>query len=490
MGSWWRTLCLTVVAASLTSCAVARARLDVHEEGWLLVETEHIALQTDLAREPAIARARQLEQYWQVLARMYVLFAPGAKPPAGRFAAVHLDSCVDLRRFRSRAVSGFAIHRPDWLSSPIAITCEAYGDHVFVHELAHVFNHHHFSGLPPWVQEGLATYYSSITVRDGKALVGRAPALAGCVGPSLEDLRRMDHEQFHTSMYGQCSSYYSAWKLVHLLSATGVDRRERFRRYLGALPHSGTSEEAWAKAFGDLPPGHLETDYDEFHQRLYLNGWTTPFAYSEQAPPRVRPLLPREAHLLWLNLLPRDHKSELAAQLQRLVELEPDWPDVLYWRAVLLEGPDAIRLLRDYVARRPDDERGWRALVHMQLDNAVPADHLGLDGTPPPGLAAMEGDVQRLIGLATDARSFNEIAYYFAMRRKPVDGLRFGTRAVRARPACGSCWDTVGLLFFQAGKFSQALKAQERAAGQLGHHAAPGVLARLRRYRAAVASGK
>ena len=161
MGSWRWISCLALVAC-LTSCAVARARPDVHEEGWLLVETPHIALYTDLERGSAIARARELEQYWQLLARMYVLFAPGAKPPAGRFAVIHFGRCFDLRRFHGRAL-GFVFQRPDWLSSPIAVTCAKYGDVTLVHELAHIFNHHHFSGIPAWVEEGLATYYSSIT---------------------------------------------------------------------------------------------------------------------------------------------------------------------------------------------------------------------------------------------------------------------------------------------------------------------------------------
>ena len=106
MGSWSGTACLAAVAASLIECATARARPDIHEDGWLLVETAHVSLHTDLERERAIARARQLEQYWQVLARTYGLVAPGAPPPPGRF-----------RSSTSTAASTFAASAPELAAS-------------------------------------------------------------------------------------------------------------------------------------------------------------------------------------------------------------------------------------------------------------------------------------------------------------------------------------------------------------------------------------
>lgn len=55
---------------------------------------------------------------------------------------------------------------------------------------------------------------------------------------------------------------------------------------------------------------------------------------------------------------------------------------------------------------------------------------------------------------------------------------------------CGGCWDTLALLFFQAGRIESAIKAQERAVSLLAERAAPDVLARLRHYRAAQTAGR
>jgi hypothetical protein len=491
MASWRGSLGLAAVAVSLFGCAAARARPDVHEDGWLLVETPHIKLHTALDRDDAIERARQLEQYWQVLARMYALVAPGAPPPRGQFPVIHLDSCRDVRRFTGS--SAFVFRASDWMSKPIAVTCEANQDSTLIHEMAHLFNHHHFSGLPTWVEEGLATYYSSLIVRDRHAVIGNSPRLYSCQPPALpsfDEIRRMNHEQFHDEAVEHCN-YYAAWKLVHMLNGTGTDRNQRFRRYLASLARSGTSEEAWAQAFGDLPAERLEKDYRDYHWRVRLSGWRALLSASEPTLPRVRPLRPGEAHILWINLLVASGRdAEIAAQLERWASVEPDSPEHLYWRAVTLRGSDALGLLRKYVSRRPDDERGWRALVSLGLATVVPQEHLGVGGTAPAGLAAMEGDVKQLIERSSDVRSYNLLGWYFAMRREAIAGLRFATRAVKADPACGICWDTVALLFFHAGKIPEALRAQERAASRLGHRAGPGVLARLRHYRAAAASSR
>jgi tetratricopeptide (TPR) repeat protein len=298
----------------------------------------------------------------------------------------------------------------------------------------------------------------------------------------------MKYEQFHEDAHEK-ANYFSAWKLVHLLSTTSPDRLRRFRAYLVALGHTRTSEEAWALAFGDLPATELARDYQLYHQRDDLRGWAKPFQWPAPVVPRVRPLRAGEAHVLWAVLLVR-HGERAAAeqQLQLLAAVDPDWPELRYWRALLLRPPDSLKLLREYVARVPKDGRGWRALVTREIDDGLPASYIGLDGAVPPALVAIEGDVRNLIQHASDPLSLNLIGWYFALRQNPVTGLNFAIRALQARPRCGPCWDTAGLLYFQAGKVHEALKAQERAASLYAERAPPDVLARLRRFRAAAAA--
>lgn len=493
MQRWRAWVCIAAIASSSGACAAARARPDVHQDGWLLVETEHIHLRTDLDREDAIERARQLERYWQVLATMYAVVVPGKPAPPGPFHAIHFDRCLDLMRFEQRSEGrGFVFTSRFWMSESIAVTCERQDDATLLHELAHIFNGHHFPGMPVWVNEGLATYYESLTVEDGRALVGRVPGWKShpCQGrsrPRLDALRRMSYEAFHQEYQEGCN-YFSAWKLVHLLTGTEPELHYRFRLYLAGLGRAMSNEEAWTRAFAGEPPGRLAAAYEGYEQQRKLAGWGARYRWSEPALPRVRPLRPAEAHVLWLNLLAQRGKTDLVhQQLAWLAAADPSSPEPLYWRAVILVPSDAAELLRRYLSRRPDDERGWRALVVLEMEQALPAGHLGLEPLPPAGLAALEPDVHQLVARARDPSSFNQIGWYFAMRQQSSAGLPFAVRAIRAAPRCGDCWDTLALLLFQAGKAVDAVRAQERAVALLGEATGRNVLARLRGYRAAAA---
>jgi hypothetical protein len=485
---------IVVLAFLSTACASRLARPDMHEDGWLLVETQHIELRTDVDRDDALSRARKLEQYWQALASMYGLVAPGSPLPRGPFHVIHFDDCGDVDRVADHR-RGFVVIFRYWMDDPVAVTCEGdiETDVVLIHELAHIFNSHYFARMPPWVNEGLATYYQSLKVTDGKAVIGAIPSNLWQLWvepgwlPNIARLRRMNYEEFYDQSR-EARNYFSAWKLVHLLSGTGPDRQRRFRHYLTSLRSTVNSEDAWIQAFGDLPADEIGKEYLAYQQRERVNGWATMYKWTEPPPPRVRTLRAGEIHALWLNLLVHLRGgSDVAKQLESMAAADPDWPELLYWRAVLMERPD-IRLLREYLKRRPQDGRAWRALVSVELDSALPRGYFGLEGRPPPALAAMEPDVLQLIQRASDSTSLNTIGWYFAMRQNPVTGLNFALRSVRAEPGCGACWDTAGLLYFQAGKTREALDAQERAVSLFAERAPAEALARLRRYRAAVAS--
>ena len=467
------------------ACAHSPVRGDIHRRGWLLVETAHIALRTDLDRADATAHAVELEQQWDALAHLYGLVAPGRPPPARPFAVVHLASCSDFERLRGQGVAGFVYSTSD---GDVAVTCEDRGGSTLVHELAHIFNHHHFSRLPRWVDEGLATYYSTLEVRGERAVLGNFPTQLSPLWnhprwlPALDDLRGKTPAEFYDPAHG-AENYFCAWKLVHLLNNTSPGRRRAFRAYLAALGRGEPDQQAWAAAFsGDED---LAADYVTYQRRDRVNRLVTSYRRSRPPPPRIRRLRAGEVHVLWASALQVEHPDQVAAQLDRAREADPDWPGLLYWRATLLRPRDRIALLRAYVTRVPRDPRGWRALVTSQVATATRSRD-PLAAAPPASLAAIEPDVRQLIEHADDPDALNTIGWYWAMRRQPNIGLNFAIRAVRAEPSCADCWDTVALLYFQAGKIEQAIQAQEQATSLYADGVPREVILRLHRYREAL----
>ena len=478
---------LLLLLPLLAACAHSPVRGDIHKRGWLLVETAHISLRTDLDRADAVDHAVKLERDWSALAHLYGLVAPGRPPPGRPFPVMHLASCSDFERLRSGDVAGFVYGSAE---GDIAVTCEDRGGLTLVHELAHIFNHHHFARLPRWLDEGLATYYSTIEVSRGRAVLGNFPSPLSFVWnhpkwlPSLDQLRAMSPGEFYDPMHS-AENYFSAWKLVHLLNNTSPARQQAFRAYLAALGRGEPDHAAWTAAFSGEAGDDLASDYTTYQKRERVNRLVTAYQPTPPAPPRVRRLRPGEIHVLWASALAVEHPDEVAVQLDRARAADPDWPDLLYWRAVLVRPRDRIRLLRDYVTRVPRDPRGWRALVSARIAE-VPGGEEPLIGTPPAALTAIEPDVRQLIEHADDPTSLNLIGWYWAVRRKPNVGLNFALRAVQAEPSCGACWDTVGVLYFQAGKVELAVESQERAAGIYAERVPPDVTTRLRRFREAL----
>jgi hypothetical protein len=98
----------------------------------------------------------------------------------------------------------------------------------------------------------------------------------------------------------------------------------------------------------------------------------------------------------------------------------------------------------------------------------------------------MQDDVRRLIEHSDTPNALNEIGWYYAVAHNPNTGLNFALRAVRTEPSCAACWDTVALLYYEAGKLDLAFEAQERSAGIYAEYAPREVNVRLERYRAAL----
>ena len=190
--------------------------------------------------------------------------------------------------------------------------------------------------------------------------------------------------------------------------------------------------------------------------------------------------------MAWANLLAVAHQDQVAAQLKRAAAADPDWPGLLYWRARLLRPANEMELFRSYLARQPHDGKAWLALVSSGLRRTVRKDHDPLRDPAPPALVALEPDVRKLVEHSSEPIALNQVGWYYALRGNPNAGLNFAIRAVRAEPSCAECWDTVGVLYFQAGKIDLAVEAEERAVEVFAEGAPKEVVERLRQFRVAL----
>jgi hypothetical protein len=155
---------------------------------------------------------------------------------------------------------------------------------IIFHEYTHLITSNAARGLPLWVSEGLADFYSTFEIRpDGKQ------AVLGHVVPrhvellnsqtrwlSLEDLLSVTHE---SPLYneGQRRSvfYAQSWGMVHLLM-TGEPRRTQELAHYVQLTNGGMAHaDAWKRAFGDFD---VERELRRYFSRFTVRGFLFKFA--------------------------------------------------------------------------------------------------------------------------------------------------------------------------------------------------------------------
>jgi hypothetical protein len=491
-----------MIAVALFGCGVPGVKGNIAKAGWIELSSENFHLVTDMDLDDARTQFRRLEQIRWALVDTYSLILPNLRLPPQRFRIVHFDSCKDFREAAGEGVGGYVTRTPDFQLTPLMVTCEGGGHATMVHELSHVINGAVFPDMPLWLNEGLASYYETLRVRDGAVRIGefltkykpiwqQATFLLG-----LDELRAADAKVFY-DLDRRSKNYFAAWKAVHMLN---TKYHAQFRRYMAGLAGAMSDADAWSAAFAQIPADKLGEDYRYYQNRTELLHYQAPYHYRGRvAVPEVRKLRPGEVHAVWVSLqilrsLDRDSRSEARAAIARHLELmaadDPEWPEVLLWRAIASarseESSTAVEILREYVKRAPDDHRGWNALVSLQLPDAD-----GLGPAPPPGVRSIEPDVMELVRTGQSAADLNLVGWYFALSHRAKTGLNFAQRSIAARPSCGSCWDTLALLHYRDGKPALAAATQKRAIAMMGD-AAPGAnaMARLEAYRRAAGAAK
>ena len=237
-----------------------------------------------------------------------------------------------------------------------------FGLRVILHEYTHLITANASHGLPLWVSEGLADFYSTFEIRpDGKqALLGRPVAehaqLLNSTSQWLtqDQILNVTHDSPLYNEGERRSIFYAqAWAMVHLFMTGEPNRTKELGHYVQLTTSGMEPMEAWKRAFGDLDvQKELRRHLTRFTMRAFLykfsEGVTTARAEAKKpAAAEVEAILAR---------LRRYGKAEtIEPQLTRAAEMTP--PSML-----------ARALLGYSHIRKDDDERGARLLMEAAQD--------------------------------------------------------------------------------------------------------------------------
>jgi Flp pilus assembly protein TadD len=205
--------------------------------------------------------------------------------------------------------------------------------HALYHEYTHALLHLNFSGLPLWLDEGLAEFYGNSRLGEKESRIGTIDETHLYILQQnkllpIEMMLNVEQSSPYYNEANQASVFYAeSWALVHyLMMDPEAQQRQLLKKFLAAWDKSGNQIEAAQQTFGDLKRfGQVIEGYSRqstFRVGLLKNGQqAAEKSYS------VRSLPPGEVLALRGDCATHRNKLELAKPLvEQAVREEPNLP--------------------------------------------------------------------------------------------------------------------------------------------------------------------
>jgi hypothetical protein len=234
---------------------------------WFELTSDHFVFYTDV---PVDEVRPQIERFEMLRSALGEVGFPGAH--ARRAAVIVFGDAGDYGMFAPPRSAGlFYPGLPRALErQPTLVVQAARVEQTrrrFVHEMVHELMFGAFGETPPWLNEGLADYFSTMAIESGEIVLG-APvperAISLSLLPTIDEITHAEHERFSPERSDSLtvSRYYAgAFALVHLLRNGPDVYRERFDVMARALGEGRPFSAAWATAMRDLDAETFERDY-------------------------------------------------------------------------------------------------------------------------------------------------------------------------------------------------------------------------------------
>ena len=350
--SGWREAAL----AALLSCAAAFGTTDPNQ-GWIEVRSPHFVVSSNAGERYARRIADQFEQIRGLFHAAFPNLRVDPAQPVLILAAKN-ENTMKLLLPEDWEVKGHVhpagLYQQGEDKHYVILRLDSSRGnpyHALYHEYTHALLHLNFTGLPLWLDEGLAEFYGNSQLGEKESrigtidnthlyILGQNKLLPIEVLLNVEQSSPDYNEHYRASLF-----YAESWALVHYLMLDPEARqRQLLKNFIAAWDKSGNQTEAAQQAFGDLKEfGKVIEAYSRqttFHAALYKNGQqTADKTYS------VRNLQPAEVLAL---------RGDCTTHRNRLEQAQPLIEQALQLEPKLANGHEAM----GYYLYRKDDPKG------------------------------------------------------------------------------------------------------------------------------------
>jgi tetratricopeptide (TPR) repeat protein len=312
------------------------------KDNWIEIRSKNFTLVGDAGEKDIRSVATKLEQFREALK----LLLPKATLEREVPTIVYVfSSNSSFRPFKPRvkdkiqdSVAGYIMERPEAMY--IALTEEELGGlspyEVIFHEYYHFVLDNNFDAPPPWLNEGLAEFYSTFKMdKNGKGFQLGAPIsrhFNSFNSRSILPLEKLLNTKYGTPEFSKRNKdnifYAQSWAFIHFLVLGNEGKRKpQFTKFVNQLNSGMSLEENFRQSF--------QTDYKNMENefRAYLGKYLFPVtnytlqnALQFESNMQSRSVSEAEVEFLLGRLLWNLGEAESAEKyLQKSIKLSPDF---------------------------------------------------------------------------------------------------------------------------------------------------------------------
>jgi len=297
---------------------------------WVKLATPHFELYTTAGEK----KGREAILYFEQV-RSFFLEASASKRVSEfpvRIVAFRGEKQYQPYRFNAFAFAYYARGRNRDYIVMQDIVSEHYP--AAIHEYTHMIIEHIGLKPPPWLNEGMAELYSTLTPVGKKAAVGdiipgRAQTLLNSKWIPLDALTSADRQSPLYNESDRAGMFYAeSWALTHMLFFA-PDYRPNFPKFVVAASSGKTMDEACQSVFGKRLT-EVEAGLRQYlrGERFYRVVFDIKLEKSAEDP-EVSEASPFESGMVLADLLALTNKTkEALSAYQQLAKDNPDKPDV------------------------------------------------------------------------------------------------------------------------------------------------------------------
>ncbi len=258
---WAAALAVVLIGmTAMIGCATVPELPSKGGAPWRELKSQRITLWTNVSSERAAELFQQIEQRRQIIAR-----AMNRAEQLAPIFVIALRSTSEVKAFIADLADAVAWNQRNPTFWPGVLVAADYSKEneaiLFNHELAHAISYSIIPEQPPWLAEGLASYFEMASLEGSTAQIGipRAEMVHAAAKPSL--MRMKDLMACMTPECRTSSLYLTGWALLSYLINTDLERFNKYLQRLSELPVEAHAR-VWRETFPEL-------SYDELDEKLF-----------------------------------------------------------------------------------------------------------------------------------------------------------------------------------------------------------------------------